>query len=205
MTLMYQAGAAGGKPRSMARKPIGRPEDQLSLGARVRWARMNAGLGQTRLAQLLGVRQSAISMIENDVTQSTSLLPEIAHHTGVDAIWLQRGGPEPRSAQTPPPPTLEEAEALAVFGRRVQRLRNRRGWPESWAARGIMDVAAWKAMEAGRILPGPVALDLLCSRLQTSLDWLVRGMVKDEIPTQAPDADLVRRIHDTSGLPLLSD
>lgn len=189
----------------MKRKPNGKPEDQKTIGARVRWARIEADLGQTRLAQLIGIRQSAISMIEKDVTRNTSHLPEIAHHTGVDPYWMQRGGPDPRTDRTPPPPTREDAEALFEFGLRVKRIRERLGLSESAAARGIMDRGDWLAVEAGRVLPGPVALDLLSSRLNTSLDWLVRGMKKDEIPTTAPDPDLVRRVHDAQNRALIAD
>lgn len=188
----------------MKPKRNGNPEDQKTIGARVRWARVEAEMSQTRLAQLLGIRQSAVSMIETDETRTTSHLPEIGHFTGVDPYWLHNGGPEPRAAGTPPPATRADAEALSEFGLRVQRIRERLGFSEATAARGIMERGDWIAVEKGRLLPGPVALDLLSSRLNTSLDWLVRGMRKDQIPSVAPDPDLVRRLHDSSR-PLITD
>lgn len=68
------------------------------LKDRLKCLRVERGYSQPQLAKLVGISQSAIAAIETGRNQGTTHLPKIADVLGVDALWLQNGGPKPEKA-----------------------------------------------------------------------------------------------------------
>lgn len=62
-----------------------------SLGQRVRFARLHAGLTQVQLADACGINQSNLSKLESGKNAETLYLPEIEKATGVSALWMRTG------------------------------------------------------------------------------------------------------------------
>lgn len=67
----------------------------MTFGERLRTARKRAKLSQTKLAELVGLKQSQITMLETGQRSSTTAVAEIAAATGCDALWLATGKGEP--------------------------------------------------------------------------------------------------------------
>ena len=66
-----------------------------TLKERLTWARKKKGLTQTKLAELVGVKQATISDLETEKQSGSTHLPKIAALLGVDALWLQTGEGDP--------------------------------------------------------------------------------------------------------------
>ena len=62
-----------------------------TTGERLALARAWAGLTQARLAKMVGMEQTSISMLETGETQRTTYLAELARACGVSADWLAFG------------------------------------------------------------------------------------------------------------------
>lgn len=66
-----------------------------SLGARLRFARKQAGMTQKQLAKKVGMSQSNMSELENNQYPSSSYTAQLADALGVSGIWLAEGrGPQ---------------------------------------------------------------------------------------------------------------
>tara|TARA_R110000765_G_scaffold5876_1_gene18352 strand:- start:250 stop:579 length:330 start_codon:yes stop_codon:yes gene_type:complete len=63
----------------------------MSIGIRLREARIRAKLTQTALANLSGVSQARISALEKGVQETSSFLVELAQGLGVSPQWLKTG------------------------------------------------------------------------------------------------------------------
>ncbi len=74
-----------------------------TLDNRIRRARAMAGLTQTELARLVGVKRGAVAQWESPIGNMPSMdhLIAIAMHTGVSLEWLGAGRGAPRHASTP--------------------------------------------------------------------------------------------------------
>lgn len=96
----------------------------MSIAARIRKARLNAGISQARLAELLGITRSACSQWESDegTAPRSQRLEQIAALLGVSYEWLATGrgqqtgvneSPEVYSASLRP----DQKELLAYYNR----------------------------------------------------------------------------------------
>ncbi|WP_367399158.1 LexA family protein [Halomonas sp. FL8] len=63
----------------------------MTIGDRVRRARKSAGLTQSQLGKVVGVRQATISELEKGESRSSAYLVQIAHACGVNPDWLATG------------------------------------------------------------------------------------------------------------------
>jgi transcriptional regulator with XRE-family HTH domain len=97
---------------------------RVSIGARIRKARREAGLSQAQLADLMKVTRSACSQWEqpNGTAPRGSRLQRLAMLLGVSVEWLATGHePGPRAAYPTPryhdALTREEREILDRFAR----------------------------------------------------------------------------------------
>ena len=61
----------------------------MTIGTRVRTARIEAGISQKELADKIGVKQPTISQLEKGGSAGSAHLPAIAAALGVHALWLQ--------------------------------------------------------------------------------------------------------------------
>lgn len=174
------------------------------IGERIKWARAQKKMNQKALAGAAGVSQATISDLERSAAAGSRYLALMARALGVNALWLQTGAGEPFAADTAQMEhTSHDAAMLREMGERIRRLRVGKGMSEAAAGRPLLSADDMKRIEAGAEWPGPMALDLLCLRLDTSLDWLVRGLAVDSFEAfRAPDADLVRRLHDPETAPI---
>lgn len=68
-----------------------------TLGERVKARRMELGITQKELGDLVGVSQNSITKIENG--GNTTFITELASALGVDVMWLSTGASEHKSAQ----------------------------------------------------------------------------------------------------------
>jgi transcriptional regulator with XRE-family HTH domain len=88
----------------------------MSVGSRVREARLRAGLTQAQLAEKAGMTKGAVSQLEIGESQSSTRLASIALALGVSAIWLQTGRGDLATvytqAPTLPPSTLERVDLM---------------------------------------------------------------------------------------------
>jgi len=67
----------------------------MTLSARLREARREAGLSQARLAKLADLTQPTLSSLENGESKGSSRTAQIAAVLGVNALWLAQGeGPK---------------------------------------------------------------------------------------------------------------
>lgn len=67
----------------------------MSIGKRVREARLEANLTQKALAIKSGIKQPTISSLESGESQSSGSLAQMAAALGVNALWLETGkGPK---------------------------------------------------------------------------------------------------------------
>lgn len=154
-----------------------------SLGDRVRQRRDELGISQSELARRVGVTPQSIQSLERGRTRTFRQILALAEalEIGVDRLTY---GLDARDRPYRQAPNDDLASTLRDFGARVREAREQLGLGQAAAARGIMRPAEWRDLEQGRHFPDPVALDLMCGRLQQSLDWLVRGIViaSGEIP-----------------------
>lgn len=67
-----------------------------TLGERLKFARVSAGISQEKLAKILGISQGTIGHIENGVTKHTKYIVDLAQAVGVKPDWLATGVGEPR-------------------------------------------------------------------------------------------------------------
>ena len=74
----------------------------MSIGKRLREARLEAKLSQKNLALKAGVSQSAISQLETGESQTATNVASMASVLGVNALWLEtgKGSKHPSAAQT---------------------------------------------------------------------------------------------------------
>lgn len=68
-----------------------------TLGERVKARRMELGITQKELGDLVGISQNSITKIENG--GNTTFITELASALGVDVMWLSTGASEHKSAQ----------------------------------------------------------------------------------------------------------
>ena len=68
-----------------------------TLGERVKARRMELGITQKELGDLVGVSQNSITKIENG--GNTTFITELASALGVDVMWLSTGASEHKPAQ----------------------------------------------------------------------------------------------------------
>lgn len=68
-----------------------------TLGERVKARRMELGITQKELGDLVGVSQNSITKIENG--GNTTFITELASALGVDVMWLSTGDSDHKSAQ----------------------------------------------------------------------------------------------------------
>lgn len=68
-----------------------------TLGERVKARRMELGITQKELGDLVGVSQNSITKIENG--GNTTFITELASALGVDVMWLSTGASDHKSAQ----------------------------------------------------------------------------------------------------------
>jgi transcriptional regulator with XRE-family HTH domain len=98
----------------------------MSIGERIRAARKRAGMTQPELAKKVGMKQATLSQLETGESKTTRLIGSIAHHLGVNALWLETGRGEPvlvnAPAAEPAPRFLERLDADEH--RLIQQLRS---------------------------------------------------------------------------------
>lgn len=63
----------------------------MSIGSRIKEARLAAKLTQKALAQKVGMAQASLSELETGESQSTTLIASLAAALGVNALWLETG------------------------------------------------------------------------------------------------------------------
>lgn len=63
----------------------------MALGQRVKEARETRQLTQTQLAELVGMSQQGIQMLEQRDSESSKFVVELAAALGVTAEWLKTG------------------------------------------------------------------------------------------------------------------
>ncbi len=71
----------------------------MSIGLRVREARMAAKLSQKDLAAIVGLSQPTLSELETSESTGSTSLASIAAALGVSALWLETGKGNPKSAE----------------------------------------------------------------------------------------------------------
>lgn len=75
----------------------------MSIGSRVKEARLAAKMTQATLAKKVGISQGALSGLEIGDSQGTTLLASMAAALGVSALWLETGkGPREAGAASGP-------------------------------------------------------------------------------------------------------
>lgn len=79
----------------------------MTRGERIRNARISAGLSQTELADLLGVRYQAVNKWENNKARPTVQLQDIANACGVPLVALT--GPSPTTDKPSDADSLKKA------------------------------------------------------------------------------------------------
>lgn len=84
-------GAAPDRPRMRHRTPAGRKlwkvhvDSSLSTAVHLRWARQNAGMSQTQLAELVGVSQQQIAKLENpDENPTLKTIEKVSKALGLE-------------------------------------------------------------------------------------------------------------------------
>ncbi|MCD6006872.1 XRE family transcriptional regulator [Halomonas sp. IOP_31] len=73
----------------------------MSIGDRVKRARKSAGLTQTELGRMVGVKQATISDLEKGASRSSAYLVQIARACNVSTDWLATGKGEMIELQEP--------------------------------------------------------------------------------------------------------
>jgi len=63
----------------------------MSIGSRIREARLAAKLTQKALAQRVGMAQASLSELETGESQGTTMVASFAAALGVNALWLETG------------------------------------------------------------------------------------------------------------------
>jgi phage repressor protein C with HTH and peptisase S24 domain len=63
----------------------------MSIGSRIKEARLGAKLTQKELARRVGMAQASLSELETGESQSTTLVASLAAALGVSALWLETG------------------------------------------------------------------------------------------------------------------
>ena len=83
---------------SVSNKNIG-----MTIGQRIKAARLEAGIRQQELAAKVGIKQPTLSELENGDSSGSSYLPAIAAALGLNALWLQteKGPKYPIQSITP--------------------------------------------------------------------------------------------------------
>ncbi|HEO1670819.1 TPA: LexA family transcriptional regulator [Klebsiella aerogenes] len=66
----------------------------MSISSKVKSKRMQMGLNQAELAQMVGTSQQSIEQLENGKTKRPRFLPELASVLGVSVDWLINGTSE---------------------------------------------------------------------------------------------------------------
>ncbi|MFJ1364564.1 LexA family protein [Klebsiella aerogenes] len=66
----------------------------MSISSKVKSKRMQMGLNQAELAQMVGTSQQSIEQLENGKTKRPRFLPELASVLGVSVDWLINGASE---------------------------------------------------------------------------------------------------------------
>lgn len=62
-----------------------------TLGARLKSCRKDKGVTQTVAAKAVGMSQTNLSELENDIYPTSSFVPVLANYYGVNALWLATG------------------------------------------------------------------------------------------------------------------
>lgn len=70
----------------------------IDIGARIREARLAAGLAQTKLAVAAGVNQATLSRWERGAIPVAEEIGAIASACGVSVQWIMTGAEEPTPA-----------------------------------------------------------------------------------------------------------
>lgn len=174
-----------------------KPPSPETLGARLREARQKFKWTQLDLEAASKVSQKTISDIETGKIVKPGEIAELADACQVRAIWLAKGiGPRDESAGGHP---RGEADMIYLndLGGRIADLRKelRISEPHLAAFAGLT-VAELRALEQGRLWPGPVSLSRIALELQTSLDWLVSGWTVDVLVTGKEQHPLARVLHE---------
>lgn len=87
---------------------------RMSLGERVKTARLRKGLNQSELARATGIKPQSIQYLEGGSAGGSRHLPQIAAATGVNVKWLSEGvGPMEPSNVSPAPDVGERVPLIS--------------------------------------------------------------------------------------------
>lgn len=87
----------------------------MSIGNRLRQARLDAGLSQFSLAEQSGISQQMISKIERGESSSTTVLVPLAIACGVRPEWLHAGQGKETEEHATAKECIEIRELVAAF------------------------------------------------------------------------------------------
>ncbi|MCL4495092.1 MAG: helix-turn-helix domain-containing protein [Firmicutes bacterium] len=131
----------------------------MTLGQRLRQARLQKGLTQAEVAQHLGVTQHSVSAYESDRIQlSAEKLTKMAQLLDVSVDYLL--GMDDHESEVEAPPSVGLAALnWAMIGTKLGQLRHQRGISLEQAAELVTtSVSEWQRWESGR---WPISLDIL--------------------------------------------
>lgn len=86
----------------------------MSIGKRIKEARLEAGLSQKALASKAGVSQPAISQLESGGSQTATSIGSMAAALGVNALWLETG----KGSKRPTATNIEQEQTVTTTPRR---------------------------------------------------------------------------------------
>lgn len=158
--------------------------DTTTLGGRIATARRARKLTQTDLADLVGINQSSIALLESGSSKSSHNALELAQALMVPIDWLINGeGPDPFADKGEGATQTESGECivlttektLASFAERLTFLREERQLTQAQlAVKSGLSQATIGNLETGRNKGTKKILEL-ANALQITPEWLIHG------------------------------
>ena len=158
--------------------------DTTTLGGRIATARRARKLTQTDLANLAGINQSSIALLESGSSKSSHNALELAQALMVPIDWLINGeGPDPFADKGEGATQTESGECivlttektLASFAERLTFLREERQLTQAQlAVKSGLSQATIGNLETGRNKGTKKILEL-ANALQITPEWLIHG------------------------------
>lgn len=158
--------------------------DTTTLGGRIATARRARKLTQADLANLVGINQSSIALLESGSSKSSHNAVELAQALMVPIDWLINGeGPDPfadtgesaTQTESDESITLTKEKTLASFAERLTFLREERQLTQAQlATKSGLSQATIGNLETGRNKGTKKILEL-ANALQITPEWLIHG------------------------------
>lgn len=158
--------------------------DTTTLGGRIATARRARKLTQTDLANLVGINQSSIALLESGSSKSSHNAVELAQALMVPIDWLINGeGPDPFADKGEGATQTESGESivlttektLASFAERLTFLREERQLTQAQlAVKSGLSQATIGNLETGRNKGTKKILEL-ANALHITPEWLIHG------------------------------